>query len=103
MASFADELMADLEDDYSSSEEAAAGPSTSTLQADDEEMEDVTDTMRLPSGGTKPTESIDPEAVQAMHMGSVSAVASVAKLFGSRLMKDVLSVRPSLHLTTGKC
>lgn len=95
--SLADELMNDMDDFDSDEEEPVAGPSGAGGQDDDADMDEgadgeVTEEMRLPSGGIKPAEELDPAAVNTMELGAVSEVSRVAKLAGSKVMREVLSV-----------
>lgn len=100
MSSLADELMNDLDSDSGGEEEQQpiAGPSNgagadfAAEVAMDAEVE-VTDEMVVPEGGVKPTLELDPESVDAMEMSSVAEVGKVAKLAGSKQMKEVLTVR----------
>lgn len=109
MSSLADELMNDLDSDSGGEEEQQpiAGPSSGAELAtqvamDDESPEvEVTDEMVVPEGGVKPTLELDPESVDAMEMSSVAEVGKVAKLAGSKQMKEVLTVRCSS--LTGRC
>ncbi|ORY81745.1 Nop domain-containing protein [Leucosporidium creatinivorum] len=45
----------------------------------------------VPEGGVKPTLELDPESVDAMEMSGVAEVGKVAKLAGSKQMKEVLT------------
>ncbi|GAA5996703.1 U4/U6-U5 snRNP complex subunit PRP31 [Rhodotorula paludigena] len=111
MASLADELMNDLDDLDGGSDlddeldAAVAGPSGSGgAGADDEAMEgDATadeaaqalegvqdGDMHVPEGGVRPAEEVDPDTVNAMDLAAVSEVGKVARLQGSRTMRDVL-------------
>ncbi|GAA5887763.1 hypothetical protein JCM5296_001758, partial [Sporobolomyces johnsonii] len=111
MTSLADELMNDLDDLGSGSEgdeelEAAlAGPSGSGAAAaggadeamgegSDDEGEadgDVPSELHVPEGGVKPAEELDAEQVNAMDLASVAEVGKVAKLFGGRQLREVLT------------
>lgn len=100
--SLADDLLADLENDSDEDmgDEDEAGPSTNGTGAagaegddGDEAPGEVTDDMLLPSGGVKPAEELDPEAVKTMELAGVAEVGKVAKLARGKLMKDVLTVR----------
>ncbi|GAA5961442.1 hypothetical protein JCM21900_004010 [Sporobolomyces salmonicolor] len=111
MTSLADELMNDLDDLGSGSEgdeelEAAlAGPTGSGTaaaggadeamdQGSDDEGEaegDVPSELHVPEGGVKPAEELDAEQVNAMDLASVAEVGKVAKLFGGRQLREVLT------------
>lgn len=118
MASLADELMNDLDDLGSGSElddeldaaigstSGAAGPShggDNSANADgDEPVDEETDAAmaalpegeaHVPAGGVKPAKELDEDAVKAMDLTGVAEVSKVAKLQGSRTMRDVLQVR----------
>jgi U4/U6 small nuclear ribonucleoprotein PRP31 len=103
MSSLADELMNDLDSDSGGEEEQqpSAGPSngagaelaTEVAMEDDGPEVEVTDEMVIPEGGVKPTLELDPESVDAMEMSSVAEVGRVAKLAGSKQMKEILTVR----------
>ena len=97
MNSLADELMNDLDSDSGGEEEAQpiAGPSTggAEVDMDDEADVEVTSEMHVPEGGVRPAVELDPEAVNTMEMTSVAEVSKVAKLAGSKQMKEVLKVR----------
>lgn len=105
--SLADQLMNDLlsdEEEERQNEEDAQAAGVGDLPLDDLMDEDDEDeradagaegedgTILLPSGGVKPVEELDPEVVGAMNLTAVSQVGTVAKLFGGKVMKDVLSV-----------
>ncbi|KAK4703767.1 U4/U6 small nuclear ribonucleoprotein PRP31, partial [Phenoliferia sp. Uapishka_3] len=95
--SLADELLNDLEndsDDDIAQEQQQAGPSNGGAgdgSDEDEAMDDITDEMVLPSGGIRPAEELDPEAVNEMELASVPEVGKVAKLARGKQMRDVLT------------
>lgn len=103
MSSLADELMNDLDSDSGGEEEQQpiAGPgndiTTEVAMEDDGPEVEVTDEMVVPEGGVKPTLELDPESVDAMEMSSVAEVGKVAKLAGSKQMKEVLTVRAAVR------
>ena len=122
MTSLADELMNDLDDLGSGSDvddeldSAMAGPSgattsTSAPQADGDDNDDgepgdvdeallggAAGEVHVPEGGVRPADEVDPEAVNAMDLAGVAEVGKVARLQGSRTMREVLQVRPVLSL-----
>lgn len=118
MTSLADELMNDLDDLGSGSEvddeldNAMAGPSGSTNtggaegadgapadDGDDGEAGDeallggVPGEVHVPEGGVRPADEVDPDEVNAMDLAGVAEVGKVARLQGSRTMREVLQVR----------
>lgn len=103
--SLADELLNDLEndsDDDLGEDEQQAGPSGSGAggaaadgDGSDDEMDDVTEEMLLPSGGVRPAEELDPEQVNTMELAGVAEVGKVAKLARGKLMREVLTVSHS--------
>jgi len=119
MSGLAEELAADLADlddeEYEYEEEAtvagassaANGPSGATQRSQhpegDEEMSDVEaevttgpnalDAMGVMAGGVRPAEQLDAEAVERMELGTVADVSKVAKLYGSKRMRDIVNVR----------
>ncbi|GAA5833567.1 hypothetical protein JCM9279_001563 [Rhodotorula babjevae] len=114
MTSLADELMNDLDDLGSGSDvddeldSAMAGPSAATASTsapqadggddDDGEAGDVDEALlggaagevHVPEGGVRPADEVDPEAVNAMDLAGVAEVGKVARLQGSRTMREVL-------------
>jgi U4/U6 small nuclear ribonucleoprotein PRP31 len=106
MSTLADELMNDLDTDSEGEEEPLAGPShhgeaeAEEAVMDEDNEHDISDAMLLPEGGVKPTQELDPEAVNTMDLASVAEVGKVAKLAGGKTMKDVLTVRPFGVLAT---
>ena len=113
MTSLADELMNDLDDLGSGSEDesfatgvhsesAIATNSTQPLTTSIKEEEDLSDggedieltdeMYRVPEGGIKPAEELDQDQVNRMDLASVSQVNKVAKLYGGKTLKDVLQV-----------
>jgi len=118
MTSLADELMNDLDDLGSGSEvddeldNAMAGPSGSTntggaegadgAPADDGDDGEAGDEallggapgeVHVPEGGVRPADEVDPDEVNAMDLAGVAEVGKVARLQGSRTMREVLQVR----------
>lgn len=79
-----------------------AQPSTSALADDlmdsDDEGEEMAageeGSVELPSGGVRPAEELDKDAVEQMDLSDVKEVRKVAKLLGSRKLEDVLKVSP---------
>ncbi|GAA5864607.1 hypothetical protein JCM8547_005597 [Rhodosporidiobolus lusitaniae] len=47
--------------------------------------------VHVPEGGVKPAEELDAEAVEQMDLGAVKEVGKVAKLYGGRPLREVLS------------
>ncbi|GAA6064782.1 hypothetical protein JCM10212_004804 [Sporobolomyces blumeae] len=112
MTSLADELMNDLDDLGSGSDEGdqeleaalgATGGAESladpgAMDADQGEDGDendgaeheIGDEMVVPEGGVKPAEELDADEVNRMDLASVAQVSKVAKLHGGRTLKDVL-------------
>ncbi|GAA6040887.1 hypothetical protein JCM8097_003172 [Rhodosporidiobolus ruineniae] len=82
---------------------APAGEGEGEGEADeDDEMEDAeaaegdaadvpVGEMHVPEGGVRPAEELDQEQVDQMDLGAVKEVGKVAKLYGGRTLKDVLS------------
>ena len=118
MSALADELLADLEglsegeDDYKSDDQAAAGPSTSNgvkrkaTESDDEMLEEDGEAddeeqgeggALVLEGGVVAAAELDAEEVQRMDLGGVEDVKKIAKLYGSKRMTDILTVRRSLY------
>ena len=122
MSGFAEELAADLADlddeEYDYEEEAtvtgasSAGnwpPNGATKRSQgaegDEEMSDAEaeaevtagptalDAMGVMAGGVRPAEQLDAEAVERMELSTVEDVSKVAKLYGSKRMRDIVHVR----------
>jgi U4/U6 small nuclear ribonucleoprotein PRP31 len=104
MSALADELLADLDGlseggDYSDTEDSPAG-STAPVAADvdmsDDEgaggSEGTGEAALVLVGGVRPAEELDAEDVQQMELGTISDVATVAKLEGSKRMADILKV-----------
>lgn len=52
----------------------------------------------VPEGGIKPAQELDEEAVNAMDMTGVAEVSKVAKLQGSRTMREVLKVSSEAYM-----
>lgn len=113
MTSLADELMNDLDDLGSGSEEedsafatgthaessSSTQPPLSTTSIKEEEASDeegdveLSDEMyRVPEGGIKPAEELDQDQVDRMDLASIGQVNKVAKLYGGKTLKDVLQV-----------
>ncbi|BGP40324.1 U4/U6-U5 snRNP complex subunit prp31 [Rhodotorula kratochvilovae] len=112
MTSLADELMNDLDDLGSGSEDdeldaAMAGPSGTTNGAEEAEgaaggdddaagegdaaLPDVpAGETYVPEGGVRPADEVDPDAVNAMDLAGVAEVGKVARLQGSRTMREVI-------------
>jgi U4/U6 small nuclear ribonucleoprotein PRP31 len=120
MSGLAEELAADLADlddeEYEYEEEATVAslnsaanwpPNGATKRArsqdaeGDEEMSDAEvaagtnalDAMGVMAGGVRPAEQLDAEAVARMELGTVEDVSKVAKLYGSKRMRDIVNVR----------
>lgn len=102
----ADELLNDLdgdsglEDDSEQVTFAHPAQSTSAKRAypdgdtDDEENEKARiGELALPAGGTEPAQEMDVDDVKKMDLMDVHDVGSVAKLWSSRTLKDVMAVR----------
>ena len=94
----ADELMNDLEND-SGDEFEAQDDHTPTQDGGELEGEgeggaemEVGDEMVVPEGGIKPAQELDQDQVDQMELKSVAAVSQVAKLSGSKTMREVLAV-----------
>lgn len=127
MSGLADELLADLEDlsdggEYSGDENAnetgagqsnGAGPFSKPAAAgaedvamSDEEEGEEGEAANVPvgglvgEGGVKPAEELDAEDVQQMELGDVDDVGSIAKLYGSKRMGEILKV---CNLQTFNC
>ena len=118
MSGLAEELAADLADlddeEYEYEEEAtvagtssaANGPSGAAKRPQhaegDEEMSDAEtevtigtnalDAMGVMAGGVRPAEQLDAEAVERMELGTVEDVSRVAKLYGSKRMREIVNV-----------
>lgn len=120
MSGFAEELAADLADlddeEYEYEEEATVAspsgaanwpPNGATKRSQgaegDEEMSDADaevtagtnalDAMGVLTGGVRPAEQLDAEAVERMELGTVEDVSKVAKLYGSKRMREIVNVR----------
>lgn len=119
MSGLAEELAADLADlddeEYEYEEEATVAspsgahwpPNGATKRSQgaegDEEMSDADaevtagtnalDAMGVLTGGVRPAEQLDAEAVERMELGTVEDVSKVAKLYGSKRMRDIVNVR----------
>lgn len=119
MSGLADELAADLADlddeEYEYEEDATVASASNAANkpngamkrsqdADgDEEMSgaeveittgsNVLDAMGVMAGGVRPAEQLEAEAVERMELGTVEDVSKVAKLYGSKRMRDILKVR----------
>lgn len=101
----ANDLLDDLND--SSSDEQQQPTTTTLIKPDPDAMSDAEEADQedeekptidsemefLPSGGVRPTVELDVEEVEEMQLGGVQDIAKVAKLFGSKSMKEVLKVR----------
>ncbi|GAA5908818.1 hypothetical protein JCM6882_005459, partial [Rhodosporidiobolus microsporus] len=73
-------------------EEDVEGEGEDDEMADGELGEDVKPgEVHVPEGGVRPAEELDQEAVEAMDLGAVKEVGKVAKLYGGRTLKEVLS------------
>jgi U4/U6 small nuclear ribonucleoprotein PRP31 len=102
----ADELMNDLEND--SGDEFDVEDDPTAAQDGDEgggaegegEME-VEDEVIVPEGGIKPAQELDQDQVDQMELKSVAAVSQVAKLSGSKTMREVLAVSWQAQLLPG--
>lgn len=114
MTSLADELMNDLDDLGSGSEDESFATGTHSESAittqstptplttsikEEEDLSDggddieLTDEMyKVPEGGIKPAEELDQDQVNRMDLASISQVNKVAKLYGGKTLKDVLQV-----------
>jgi U4/U6 small nuclear ribonucleoprotein PRP31 len=118
MSGLAEELaadLADLDDEVYEDEEEifgtpVAGASSTTNGAakrppgveKDEEMSDAEaevtagpnalDAMGVMAGGVRPAEQLDTEAVERMELGAVGDVSTVAKLYGSKRMREIVNV-----------
>lgn len=116
MTSLADELMNDLDDFNSGSEEGGedqeleqqvGGSVASTsqppikqeeedeegLEGEGEDQGEITEEMmRVPEGGVKPAEELDQDQVNQMDFAKVGKVGKVAKLYNGKTLKDVLQV-----------
>ena len=136
MSGLAEELAADFADlddeEYEYEEEATVGTASSATNAPngtikrpqdaegDEEMSDAEaevttgpnelDAMGVLAGGVRPAEQLDAEAVERMELGTVGDVSKVAKLYGSKRMREIVNVRQGqsqsaskVTLTTGAC
>lgn len=109
-------LLDDLLDDLNDSDEELNQSETTTTnlndliaqeqqeeaaKADEGEEEDedtiMTEGDYLPSGGVKPTQELDSEVVNEMALGEIKDIFKVAKLYGSKIMKEVLTVSISTH------
>jgi len=120
MSGFAEELAADLADlddeEYEYEEEetvagassaANGAPSGATKRSQgpegDEDMSDADadvtaesnalDAMGVMAGGVRPAEQLDAEVVERMELGTVGDVSKVAKLYGSKRMREIVNVR----------
>jgi U4/U6 small nuclear ribonucleoprotein PRP31 len=120
MSGLAQELAADLADlddeEYEYEEEATiagassaanGSPSGATKRSQgaegDEDMSDADaevtagsnalDAMGIMPSGMRPAEQLDAEAVEMMELGTVEDVSKVAKLYGSKRMRDIVNVR----------
>lgn len=107
MSGLADELLADLdglsdadEDDMPSS----GSPSHKRKAQSDDDISDPEEQGQesqrdvgslVLEGGIKPADELDVEDVQQMELGSVEDVTKIAKLYGSKRMNDILTVRLS--------
>lgn len=122
MSSLADELLDDFdalsggEDEQAEEKQKSKfklpGAPASTLKRkheDEDEDENMSDGDEgdgkgglVLEGGVKPAEELDQADVDEMELGAVSDVRNVAKLEGSKRMKDILKViiMPS-HLFSG--
>jgi len=107
--------LADLDDEEYEYEEEATVASLSSAQnwppngatkrsqgaEGDEEMLDAEvtaganalDALGVMAGGVRPAEQLDAEAVERMELGTVEDVSKVAKLYGSKRMRDIVNVR----------
>lgn len=127
MSGLADELLADLEglsegeEEYKSDDQASAqaGPSTSNglkrkVAGSDDNMSEEegdeegrggesTGVGLVLEGGVKPAEELDAEDVQQMDLGGVEDVRKIAKLYGSKRMSDILSVRHTVTPRSAEC
>lgn len=104
-------LLDDLLDDLNDSDEELDQSETTTTNLNDliaqEEQEAAQeeadeDTIMaegdyLPSGGVKPTQELDSEVVNEMALGEIKDIIKVAKLYGSKIMKEVLTVSTRSH------
>jgi len=109
MSGLADELLADLDglsdadDNDMQVQPSSASPSYKRkAQSDDDISDSEEESQRdvgslVLEGGIKPADELDVEDVQQMELGSVEDVTKIAKLYGSKRMNDILTVRPS-HL-----
>lgn len=119
MSGLAEELAADLADlddeeyeyeeeatvaDASSAANGPSGPSKRSQDAEgDVEMSDgegeattgpnALDALGVMAGGVRPAEQLDAEAVERMELSTVENVSKVAKLYGSKRMRDIVNVR----------
>jgi U4/U6 small nuclear ribonucleoprotein PRP31 len=59
---------------------------------DDEEMDEKVGLLGLPANGTEPAQEMDIDDVKKMVLTDVDDVGSVAKLWNSRTLKDVMAV-----------
>ncbi|BGP16230.1 U4/U6-U5 snRNP complex subunit prp31 [Rhodosporidiobolus nylandii] len=114
MTSLADDLMNDLDSlDGGSDDEldalvtsdqqpiaSTSGSPTIKQEPSDDEGGDEGDAamqelregeVHVPEGGTRPAEELDQEAVEQMDLRSVGEVGKVAKLYGGRQLREVLS------------
>ena len=51
------------------------------------------DVMGVMAVGVRPAEQLDAEAAERMELGTVEDVSKVAKLYGSKRMRDIVNVR----------
>lgn len=115
MSGLADELLADLEglSDGGESFEEEPGPSTSNgavqtgtkRKAAEDPDEDMSDEEEggedgegeqqvglVLEGGMRPADELDAEDVQQMELRGVEDVSTIAKLYGSKRMNEILRV-----------
>ena len=110
MSGLADELLADLDglsdadDDDLQVQPSSGSPSHKRKAQSDDDIsnpeEQGPESQRdvgslVLEGGIKPADELDAEDVQQMELGSVEDVTKIAKLYGSKRMNDILTVRPS--------
>ena len=110
MSGLADELLADLDglsdadDDDLQVQPSSGSPSHKRKAQSDDDISDPEEQgpesqrdvgSLVLEGGIKPADELDAEDVQQMELGSVEDVTKIAKLYGSKRMNDILTVRPS--------
>ena len=110
MSGLADKLLADLDglsdadDDDMQVQPSSGSPSHKRKAQSDDDTSDPEEQgqesqrdvgLLVLEGGIKPADELDAEDVQQMELGSVEDVTKIAKLYSSKRMNDILTVRPS--------